>query len=150
MSLIDPFGWNEFHRNNFQSLQDATLAPARITSVQGFKYFLATNNGELEAELSGKLLYGSTAEELPRVGDWVAYLDYGTSGYVISVLPRTNALSRKNPGKATERQILCANVDYAMIVQGLDRDFNIMRLERYLAQVTACGIEPVVVLNKAD
>jgi ribosome biogenesis GTPase len=150
MSSIEPFGWNDFHRHNFQSLNDTTLAPGRITSVQGFKYFLATDKGELEAELSGKLLYGSTPEELPRVGDWVAYLDYGSSGYVISVLPRANALSRKNPGKATERQILCANVDFAMIVQGLDRDYNLMRLERYMAQVTACGIKPVVVLNKSD
>lgn len=122
----------------------------RVTSVKGFKYTLITQNGELEAELAGKLLYGADPEELPHVGDWVCYLDYTDSGYIVGVLPRVNALARKNPGKRTERQILSTNIDGALIVQGLDRDFNLMRLERYMAQVTACNIEPIVVLNKSD
>jgi ribosome biogenesis GTPase len=150
MTLLEEFGWNDFYQQHFQSIQDSEQSPGRVTSVNGFKYSLITAKGELEAELSGKLLYGAEAGDLPRVGDWVTYLDYGEAGYIVSTLPRMNMLARKSPGKATERQILCANVDFAMIVQGLDREFNIMRLERYLAQVTACGIVPVVVLNKAD
>lgn len=150
MTPLEEFGWNIFHRHQYESLKDNSCLPGRVTSIQGFKYFLATVNGELETELSGKLLYGAEPEDIPRVGDWVTYLDYGSTGYVIGVIPRVNALSRKNPGKVTERQVLCANVDFALIVQGLDRDFNLMRLERYMAQVTACGITPLVVLNKAD
>jgi ribosome biogenesis GTPase len=150
MTPLEEFGWNDFHRHQFASIKDNSCLPGRVVSIQGFKYYLATANGELETELSGKLLYGADPDEIPRVGDWVSYLDYGPTGYVISGLPRANALSRKNPGNVTERQILCANVDFALIVQGLDRDFNLMRLERYMAQVTACGITPVVVLNKSD
>lgn len=121
-----------------------------MISVKGFKYYLITENGELETELSGKLLFGADSESLPKIGDWVCYLDYGQTGYIITVLPRTNSLSRKNPGNKTEKQVLGVNIDYALIVQGLDRDFNPMRLERYLAQVTACGIKALVILNKAD
>ena len=68
----------------------------------------------------------------------------------VSVWPRMNSLSRRNPGNKTEKQILGTNIDYALIVQGLDRDFNLMRLERYLTQVTACSVTPLVILNKAD
>jgi ribosome biogenesis GTPase len=150
MTLLEEFGWNDFYQQQFLSIQDPAQSPGRVTSLNGFKYSLITEKGEMEAELSGKLLYGADPTDLPRVGDWVTCLDYGDGGYILAALPRMNVLTRKSPGKATERQVLCANVDYALIVQGLDREFNIMRLERYLAQVTACGIEPVVILNKAD
>jgi ribosome biogenesis GTPase len=68
----------------------------------------------------------------------------------VDVFPRINALMRKNPGNTSERQVLAANIDRALIVQGLDRDFNLMRLDRYLVQVIACGIQPLIILNKAD
>jgi ribosome biogenesis GTPase len=150
MTLLEEFGWNSFHQKNFDLIRTPEQQPGRVISVKGFKYILITEKGELETELAGKLLYGADPEELPRVGDWVCYLDYTDTGYVVATLPRTNALSRKSPGKKVERQILSTNIDYALIVQGLDRDFNLMRLERYIAQITACNIEPVVVLNKSD
>ncbi len=59
-------------------------------------------------------------------------------------------MARKNPGNTSEKQILAANIDYAMVVQGLDRDFNLMRLDRYLVQIIANGVSPIIVLNKAD
>ena len=71
-------------------------------------------------------------------------------GYITDVYPRINRLARKNPGNTSEKQILAANIDYALIVQGLDRDFNLMRLDRYLVQILANGISPIIVLNKAD
>lgn len=122
----------------------------RVISVRGFKYILIIETGELETELSGKLLYGAESENLPKVGDWVTFLDYGETGYIIDILPRVNALSRKNPGGKTERQVMATNIDHALIVQGLDRDFNLMRLDRYLTQIISCHIEPIVVINKSD
>jgi ribosome biogenesis GTPase len=89
-------------------------------------------------------------EHLPKVGDWVYFIRYDIIGYIIEVLPRINELSRKNPGNKTEKQVIAANIDYALIVQGLDQNFNIMRLERYLVQIIACNIQPIVILNKAD
>jgi ribosome biogenesis GTPase / thiamine phosphate phosphatase len=96
------------------------------------------------------MLHRASTEEIPKLGDWVTLKDYDTLGYIIEVLQRKNELSRKNPGAKMERQILATNIDGALIVQGLDRDFNIMRLERYLVQLAACNIQPIIVLNKAD
>ena len=150
MIKLEEYGWNVFHQRINSSHQDQEQGKGRVISIKGFKYWLITEKGELETELSGKLLYGSDSEELPKVGDWVGYLDYGEIGYIVCVWPRMNSLSRRNPGNKTEKQILGTNIDYALIVQGLDRDFNLMRLERYLTQVTACSVTPLVVLNKAD
>ena len=149
MTRLEDYGWNSFHQQNYFANKKQG-DKGRVISIKGFKYCLITENGELETELSGKFLFGSDSENLPKVGDWVSYLDYGEIGYIIDVLPRMNFLSRRNPGNKTERQILGTNIDFALIVQGLDRDFNLMRLERYLTQVTSCGIVPMVILNKAD
>jgi ribosome biogenesis GTPase / thiamine phosphate phosphatase len=148
MTTLEQFGWNNY--NQTHKTESTNLKTGRIISIKGFKYYLITERGELETELSGKLLFGATPEDLPKVGDWVLFMDYESMGYVIERLPRINELSRKNPGTKTAKQVLAANIDYALIVQGLDRDFNIMRLERYIVQLTACGIKPIVVLNKSD
>jgi ribosome biogenesis GTPase / thiamine phosphate phosphatase len=150
MISLENYGWNAFHQQYYIASRGADQFSGRVISIKGFKYELITERGELETELSGKLLFGQESENLPKVGDWVFYLDYGATGYIVGVFPRMNSLSRKNPGNKMERQVLGANIDYALIVQGLDRDFNVMRLERYLTQVTACGVTPVVILNKAD
>lgn len=147
MISLNQYGWNSIHQP--EQIHSGLLI-GRVTSIQGFKYHVITTSGEKDAELSGKLLHETSSDELPKVGDWVTLKDYDTLGYIIDVLPRKNVLSRKNPGARTEKQILAANIDYALIVQGLDRDFNLMRLERYLVQLTACAIKPIVVLNKVD
>lgn len=149
MKNLIRFGWDESLQHHFDTLKIA-LFPGRVTSIRGFKYCVMAERGELETELSGKLLFESENENLPKVGDWVLFQDYDTMGYIIELLPRKNALSRKTAGAKFERQILATNIDHALIVQGLDRDFNLMRLERYIVQIAACGIKPVVVLNKAD
>jgi ribosome biogenesis GTPase len=150
MTTLKNYGWSNFQNDYYNTLKNTGLSTGRVISIKGFKYYLITEKGELETELSGKLLYGSEPENLPKVGDWVFYMDYESMGYIIEMFPRVNALSRKNPGNKMEKQVLASNVDYALIVQGLDRDFNPMRLERYRVQIMACGITPIVILNKAD
>jgi ribosome biogenesis GTPase len=151
MNLLESYGWNDFF-NSYHSENNTNedFHIGRVISVQGFKYHLITPLGEVEAELAGKLIYGVENEQLPRVGDWVYFLRYDDSGYITEVFPRLNALSRRNPGGRSERQILGANIDFALIVQGLDRDFNLMRLDRYIVQITACNIKSVIILNKED
>jgi ribosome biogenesis GTPase len=149
MSLKD-YGWNDFHQHSYHKSDNQGEQVGRVVSVQGFKHHLVSAKGEVEAELAGRLLYGAEGEDLPKVGDWVCFLDYGETGYIIGRLPRQNMLSRKTPGKKNERQVLGANIDYACIVQALDRDFNVMRLDRYITQILACGIKPFVILNKID
>jgi len=148
MTSLESYGWKQFR----QSINTSHIGHSigRVIGIKGFKYFLATENNYLETELSGKLLYGTEPEDLPKVGDWVTFHNYGEIGYIISVLPRVNALTRRNPGNKTEHQVLATNIDHALIVQGLDRDFNVMRLDRYLTQISACKIDPIIVLNKVD
>lgn len=150
MTTLIPYGWTALHDEQYNHHGKKRLSPARVISVRGFRYFLITERGELEAEVSGKLLFGSMAEDIPRVGDWVLFADDDSVGYITDILPRTNALTRREPGTENGIQVLACNVDAALIVQGLDRDFNLMRLDRYVAQIIACGIRPVIILNKSD
>ncbi|MEO5602702.1 MAG: ribosome small subunit-dependent GTPase A [Cyclobacteriaceae bacterium] len=150
MSILNNYGWNNFHPQMLKQNANPELLVGRVISIKGFKYVLISEQGEIETEISGKLMYGTEVEGLPKVGDWVLYKDYESMGYLIEVLPRINELCRKIPGKQTGRQVLAVNIDCAIIVQGLDHDFNLMRLDRYLVQLTACHIRPVVILNKAD
>lgn len=149
MEFLNQFGWDlYFQQQSIYISNDLSLG--RIISIKGFKYFLITQRGELETELSGKLLYETSNEALPKIGDWVLFKDYESMGYVVELIPRKNLLSRKDPGNKIQRQGLAANIDAALIVQGLDINFNVMRLERYIVQIKACNITPIVILNKAD
>ncbi|MBO9703603.1 MAG: ribosome small subunit-dependent GTPase A [Sporocytophaga sp.] len=150
MAMLKKYGWANFQQQYLDQQTKKDFSVGRVISIQGFKYYLITEKGETEAELSGKLLYSNSQDELPKVGDWVFYMDYDPTGYIIEVFQRVNALFRKTSGTKTEKQILASNIDYALIVQGLDRDFNLMRLERYLVQIAACGIKAIVILNKTD
>src|SRR5207248_4813685 len=87
-------------------------------------------------------------EELPAVGDWVG-LDRET-GLIEAVLPRRTSISRKEVFHVTREQILAANIDIAFLVQALPLDFNVRRLERYLAMAWESGAQPIVLLTKTD
>ena len=87
-------------------------------------------------------------DDLPGVGDWVG-LD-PDSGLIEALLPRRTSISRKEVWQATREQILAANVDVAFLVQALPLDFNVRRLERYLAMAWESGAQPVVLLTKTD
>jgi ribosome biogenesis GTPase len=115
--------------------------------------------GEARAGVSGRLrLAAEDSDVLPAVGDWVA-LQLHTAGDAVirNVLPRRNALYRRDSGGRKKRtggtgadQAIAANVDVVFVVCGLDRDFNLRRIERYITLAYSCGIQPAVVLTKAD
>lgn len=123
---------------------------ARVTSVTGTNYTIVTRDGPLQAQLMGRLMYAAEKHEQPKVGDWVRYIDYDEMALISEVFPRYTELYRKTSGKTFEKQVMVANADRAVIIQGLDDDFNINRIERYIVQVIGCRIEPVVILNKSD
>jgi ribosome biogenesis GTPase len=89
---------------------------------------------------------------LPAVGDWVAAIPRPgeAAGIVHAVLPRRSRFSRKVAGGITDEQVLAANMDTVFLVCGLDGDFNLRRIERYLAPAYDSGASPVILLNKAD
>lgn len=88
------------------------------------------------------------AEERPVTGDWVEVDERAER--IVAVRPRRSRIVRKEAGSRAVEQVLAANVDVAFVVLGLDGDFNVRRLERYLAMVWESGARPCVLLNKAD
>jgi ribosome biogenesis GTPase len=158
MSSLTAYGWNSHFEDHYTSHINEGLAPyfnqaleaGRITAINGHSHTIISHAGPGEAMLSGTLMNSKETWELPKVGDWVVFKAYDEQSIIIDVLPRQNELSRKLPGKSSQKQVIAANIDAALILQGLDRDFNIMRLQRYLQQVYQCGIQPIVILNKQD
>ncbi len=135
----------------FQSDASEGLVLGRIALAQRDQYRLFTETAEHWAEASGALWYrAADAADLPVVGDWVAARVVGDLAIVERVLPRRTCFSRRAAGRREERQAIAANVDLVFLVCGLDGDFNLRRLERYLTLAAESGARPVVVLNKAD
>ena len=125
---------------------------ARVCVSQGERARVLLHGAELEAVVAGALLYAAeNAAELPVTGDWVAVRRIEPELVLIEqVLERRSRIARRAAGRRGEEQVLAANVDLALIVSGLDGDFNSRRLERYLAIAREGVVTPVVVLNKAD
>jgi len=145
-------GWNDFWAKHFIEFAAKGLTPARVLAQHRQSYSLWTASGEADAEVAGALLYRAAAGELPAVGDWVAVRQYTPADLAIitDVLPRKTKFSRKVSGPAAEEQIIAANIDLLFIVCGLDHDYNLRRLERYLVAAGQSGASAVIVLNKAD
>lgn len=140
----------EGHVNDLVALD---LSAARVTAVDRGRYLVHNGEGEVPAELTGKLLHlAGSSVDLPCVGDWVGvrYRDAGTQASIHCVLPRRSFLRRKAAGRDVEFQMIAANIDVALIVQSCHFDFNIPRIERYLVMARDGRIEPVVLLTKTD
>jgi ribosome biogenesis GTPase len=108
---------------------------------------------ECWAESSGTLRAAAEAgENWPAVGDWIAVeiLSGGGRPLLHKVVPRRSKFARKVAGRRVEEQVIAANVDTAFVVMALDGDFNVRRLERFLAQSWESGAKSVIVLNKSD
>jgi ribosome biogenesis GTPase len=109
--------------------------------------------GELFASLSGRARHEApNRAALPAVGDWVAIHISSASAQptIQAVLPRRTSFSRKVAGERSAQQVVAANLELVFLVMGLDGDFNLRRLERYLTIAREGGVEPIIVLNKAD
>lgn len=152
MYNLSQLGWNEFFQNQFQVFREQNFIPGRIAVENKQRYILYTSMGKFPGEITGKLLYSSEASELPKTGDWVIAVLFEDEEKAIihSVLKRKSKLSRKVADRKTEEQVIAANVDYVFIVQSMDNNFNIRRLERYVVSAFESNIQPVIILNKID
>ena len=124
----------------------------RVIKQHKDRYSVKTTSAELDCELFGSLRFTVESEaELPAVGDWVAISEYDTSkGLIHAVLPRSSILERKAVGKKGQSQIIATNIDVGLIIQSINRDFSVNRLERYMTICNTSKIEPVIVLSKID
>ncbi len=145
-------GWDDFFADRLAQMAGKGGNVARIISVQRNRFLVSDGEMEWLCTAAGKLLHSEDGV-YPVTGDWVLVKDT----VVQDVVPRKNMLSRGAAGSRGSRtgysqreQAIAANIDTVFVVCGLDRDFNVRRVERYLTLVYNCGLVPVIVLTKSD
>jgi ribosome biogenesis GTPase len=177
LDRLRALGWDEALAAAFEPYAARGLRPARVTLEHQHIYRVADDEGEYLARVRGRMRHQAEAREaFPAVGDWVAIKrqsdrvlrdggvrdgslpDRGLSdggvpdgeAAIEAVLPRRSRFSRKVAGNLTEEQVVAANIDIVFLVSGLDHDFNLRRIERYITTTMDGGATPVILLNKAD
>ena len=153
-SGLDHLGWDEGWATAFEPFLGNGLRPARVVAVHRETSVVRDAAGDRMAGVSGSFRFAALgSSDFPTVGDWVAVDGTGVIG---AVLPRRSAFRRmaadasRRGARLDDEQIMAANIDVGLLVAGLDNDFNLRRIERYLAVAWSSGITPVVVLNKSD
>ncbi|HPI37899.1 MAG TPA: ribosome small subunit-dependent GTPase A [Ignavibacteriaceae bacterium] len=124
----------------------------RVIAEHKERYIIKTEQGEFDAEITGNMRFtAKSREDFPAVGDWVATMVYDSELAIIhKILPRTSIIKRQAIGQFGEVQVIATNIDYAFLVQAVDRDFNINRLERYLTICYSSKVNPIIILTKTD
>jgi ribosome biogenesis GTPase / thiamine phosphate phosphatase len=152
LPVLEALGWDAAWAAQLEQLEEDNLIPARVAAQHRGAFVLWSEAGELRARATGRLYYAhEVGAPLPAVGDWVAVASPAEGTATISaILERRSAFVRKEPGRGSNEQVLAANVDAAFLLAGLDDDFSLRRLERYIATAWESGAEPIVVLTKAD
>lgn len=126
---------------------------ARVISQERGFYRISDGIEEKLAEVSGKYRYQvSTPSDYPAVGDYVVALwpEDSSNAVIESLFPRKSVFIRKAAGSDSREQVVAANIDTVFICMSLNLDFNLRRLERYIAAGWESGAQPVIVLTKAD
>ncbi len=151
MTLAD-LGYNYEIENYVLVNNLADFSIGRVTQEHRERYIVSTGDNEYNAEITGNLRFtADSREDFPAVGDWVAMTVFDSDLAIIHrVLPRKSILERQAVGKFGEKQIISANIDVALIVQSIDNNFNINRLERYFTVCYSSDIEPVLIISKID
>ena len=150
---LEKIGFNKWVQESVAIERLEKFDLARVMAVHKDSYIISNGDTYTQAELVGKLIFSaSSPTDYPATGDWVLanFYDEDTFAIIQEVLPRKSLLKRKTPGKKIDFQLIAANVDVAFIVQSLNENFNIRRLERYLVMVNESNIQPIVLLSKSD
>jgi ribosome biogenesis GTPase len=151
--MIEDLGFDSWFTERIDKSKITEFQIARIVAVHKDSYIVRNKTSEIFAELTGKFIFQAESPlDYPTVGDWVyaRYFNDDTLAVIEEVFPRKTFLQRKTSGKKIEFQLIASNIDTAFIVQSLDFNFNIRRMERYLTMVNDGQIEPIVLLSKSD
>lgn len=150
--MIEEYGWSDRLKAAFAEHELAGLTPGRVVLQQRDAYLVATDEGELRAKASGRLVHEAREIGYPAVGDWVALSPNPQDGgaTIHAILPRHTALVRRGVDSTRKLQILAANIDVVFVVTSMNADINLRRVQRYLAAAWQSGARPVVVLTKSD
>ncbi|WP_348673517.1 ribosome small subunit-dependent GTPase A [uncultured Abyssibacter sp.] len=116
--------------------------PVRVFSIHRSEALARSVDGECRVDLAMHRALGAIA-----VGDWLLR---STDGDSYTRLERRTEIARKAAGEHVHKQVLSANVDRLLIVSSCNQEFSLPRLERYLVLACDCGVEPEIILTKAD
>lgn len=150
---LEELGFSDWYRERLGDSRQSEHSMARVIAVNKDNYIIRNEEAEVPAEVTGKMMYGAQSNlDLPAVGDWVCvqYFNENTLAIIHEILPRESLLKRKVAGKKIEHQLIASNIDVAFIMQSVEFDFNLRRLERYLIMVNESNIQPVILLSKRD
>ncbi|MDD4625176.1 MAG: ribosome small subunit-dependent GTPase A [Candidatus Pacebacteria bacterium] len=148
---IEDLGYDEFFESSRKNLKLGGFPVARVIVEHKGLYKVKNENGEYMAKITGKQMFSALSrEDYPVVGDWVSITDLGEGQAVIhKVLPRKTIIKRKRGGK-NEIQVIGTNIDAALAIESVDRDYSLNRFERYFAIASDGRIKPAIILNKID
>ena len=153
MQKLERLGYDSWFQDcvDITKLEEHKLA--RVVSVHKDSYMVSKGEGDVFAELAGKLVYSiDSSIDLPTTGDWV-YVDfYDNDSHAIihDIVSRKTLLKRKTSGRNIDFQLIAANINTAFIIQSVDYNFNLRRLERYLVMINESQITPIILLSKSD
>lgn len=149
---LEDFGYNEKLEKLRKENNLSEFEIGRVVAEHKERYIVKTEKGDFEAEITGNIRFSAQSRiDFPAVGDWVALRIYDSDFSIIhKTLPRLSVISRKAVGQFGEIQIIATNINYAFLIQAIDRDFNINRLERYLTICNSSKVKPIIILTKTD
>ncbi len=151
MNDIQLYGWSEELFGQKQESNYKDFMHGRVTVTHRTCYEVISETGHHTCELTGNMLYGRDASEYPCTGDWVIFQPTDDDkGIIFDTLPRAKTLYRLKSGSASQQQAIASHIDKAFIVQSLDSSFNVRRIERFIVQLSAEDIQPVLILTKTD
>lgn len=151
MNNLFDLGFNQALKEYIEKNNLNEFSIGRVAQQHKDSYVVITEEGSKRAVITGNLRYGALAKtDLPVVGDWVLLIASDDLYLIYQVLPRRSRLERQAVQSQGESQLIATNIDQALIVQSVDQNFNLNRLERYVTICYAGDIEPVAVLNKID
>jgi ribosome biogenesis GTPase / thiamine phosphate phosphatase len=153
MFELSALGFGPFFEAQLKDRLSECLRPARIASEHRDRYEVWSEEGIGIARLAGRLRREQDDFMRPCAGDWVGLKSVPEPDQIQiieRVFQRRTVFTRGSAGQEAHGQMIAANIDLVFVVCGLDADYSVRRIERYLARIWASGAQPAVILNKAD
>ena len=149
---LEDIGYNNTINNYVTDSGLDKSSIGRVVAVFRDIYHVRTTSAELKTTITGNLQNSiDDKSELPIVGDWVHLNKYDDdNAFITKVIPRSNFIERRSKGKAANKQPIAANIDFGFIVEAITENFNINRIERYLAIFNSASVKPIILLTKTD
>jgi len=149
--VLSAYGFNQYYQSYIKENDWQDYVPGRITEEHKDRYEVITEKGPVMAEIIGHLRNTAVSPfDFPTVGDWVMMVPFDPLYIIHKILPRKTTLQRKSADSDGTPQLMAANIDYALLVQSCDENFNLNRIERYLSVIHAGDITPIIILTKGD